>query len=142
MKLLLLGYSGHSADEVAGLLDATSSVLVDIRLAARSRLQAYNKGALSQALGTRYVHVPELGNLNYRTGGSIQIADIQQGAARLEQIGHGSLVLMCACRDAISCHRTVVGSELRAARGWPSQEIGRIADFLAERATRQPELGL
>ena len=50
-----------------GLMADAAAYLVDIRLSPRSQYKPeFNKSALEKQFPKRYVHIPELGNLNYR----------------------------------------------------------------------------
>jgi hypothetical protein len=88
--------------------------LLDIRYAARSRVPHWNKGALQKLLGERYVHVPALGNVRYKLGPPIEIADYAAGRAAIEACEYHAVVLLCACADAATCHRSTVGDLLKA----------------------------
>lgn len=112
-KVYTLGYSGRKPEQLLALLEDLDAVCFDIRLSARSMVPGWNKGPLSRLLGARYVHVPALGNLAYKTGGPIQIADYAAGKALIEA-SEKPVVLMCGCKDASLCHRSQVGAQLVA----------------------------
>jgi hypothetical protein len=65
-------------------VDTLGAVLVDICLVARSRIPHWNKGRLEELLGADYMHLPSLGNLNYKRGGAIEIAAYAMGKQSLE----------------------------------------------------------
>ena len=102
-----LGYSGLSADYVLRLAEELQATVVDIRLSPRSRRPEFNQGRLARLLGSRYVHIAELGNANYKNGGPIRILDLEAGLGLIETRLPGNLILMCACRDYTQCHRRV-----------------------------------
>ena len=116
-----LGYLGRTLPEILAILEERSAVLVDIRLVPYSRNKAFLKGALEPALGPRYVWVRGLGNLNFRTGGPVALADYEAGRAAILAL-QSPVVLMCACRDHERCHRSVVAQALTA-EGFEVEEI-------------------
>lgn len=111
-----------------------NGILVDVRMQPHTR--QWGKEELVRTLGSLYVHVPELGNVNYR-GGPIQLLDPGVGVARvLSMMDSQEVVLMCACEDYDRCHRKVVVQELVAAAPFL---IEPRALFPAQRKA-QPEL--
>ena len=116
-RVYLLGYAAPgAAEQLERWMADASVVLVDIRLAARSRwMREWNKGQLVKRWGDRYVHEPRLGNLNYRDRSQpIEIRDLSGGLATVtDLLDQGrSVVLLCACADASRCHRRVVAETL------------------------------
>jgi uncharacterized protein (DUF488 family) len=134
-QLYTMGYSGLSPAKVKKIVDNLGAVLVDIRLVARSRIPHWNKSRLEELFAGDYMHVPSLGNLNYKRGGSIAIANFALGKQSLEIIAsslHKPMVLMCACHNAETCHRTMVAAMLRA-DGFAVEELTpqRMANLMA-----------
>jgi len=84
--LYTLGYTGRKPVDVHQLAIAHRAMLVDIRFSPRSRAAYWQKGALERLLGDRYVHLQALGNVNYRTGGPVQLADYATGKAATERL--------------------------------------------------------
>ncbi|GHO68803.1 hypothetical protein KSC_076950 [Ktedonobacter sp. SOSP1-52] len=116
-QVYLLGYAApDAAEQLEQWMADASVVLVDIRLAARSRwLRQWNKGWLVRQWGDRYVHESRLGNLNYRDRSQpIKIRDLLGGLATVtDLLSQGrSVVLLCACMDESHCHRRVVADAL------------------------------
>jgi uncharacterized protein (DUF488 family) len=115
-----LGYSGWKPEALKAKVDALGALLLDIRYSPRSRRPEWRKEALRELWGAdwqqHYLHLVALGNRNYNTDRPIQLAAPEIGlnyvAAALR---HRPVVLLCACRDAALCHRSVA------------------ADFLSER---------
>lgn len=106
---------GYAAPNAALLLEALMSepntLLVDIRLSPLSRWSpAWRGSVLARRYGSRYQHLPAFGNVNYRTSGSIQLADVDAGIEwAMKHLLQGEhLVLLCACKDYVRCHRKVV----------------------------------
>ena len=120
--LYTIGYGGMSAGRLAKIVHALNAMLVDIRFRAASRKPEWNKGALLNLLGDRYVHVPSWGNELYRSGG-MKIANYQAGKKMIESIAM-PVVLLCACASPEECHRTVVGDMLRT-DGYTVTELTR-----------------
>jgi hypothetical protein len=103
------GWTPHSLLAEATRLNA---VVLDIRLNPTSMQPDWRKHELARALGGRYQHVPELGNLNYQ-GGPITIANLPVGLAHIRhELAHRSVILLCACANHQTCHRTTVVAEL------------------------------
>ncbi|MHB8958477.1 MAG: hypothetical protein ACYDAN_02510 [Candidatus Limnocylindrales bacterium] len=123
--LFTLGYAGlRGPDDLRRLLEGTPvSTIVDIRLSRWSRNRAFSGLARQtvEAAGLRYLYVPDLGNLAYRTGG-IQIKDVDAIEEVLALVDAGEAVgLMCACRQPQGCHRADVADE--AARRRPGLQV-------------------
>jgi uncharacterized protein (DUF488 family) len=122
------GYLGHSPGELRAAAERLGAFVVDIRFSATSRDPRWRGNALALSCGCTYMALPTLGNVNYKTGGPIEIADLEGGIAALESVGRpapqglGLPILLCACRDAATCHRAVVAKALRA-RGWRVEEL-------------------
>lgn len=119
-----LGYSGRSVEEIAAAVEERDALLFDIRLVARSRDPRWSGKQLRERFGERYRHVPALGNLNYKSGGPVALSDAEAGLAVVEEaIGAGqAVVLLCACKDAATCHRAAVAALLRG-RGYTVTEV-------------------
>jgi hypothetical protein len=71
----------------------------------------WQRSALEAEYGTRYHCAGRyLGNVNYGTGGPIELADATTGIRGLVQYlseGH-DLILLCGCAEYESCHRKTV----------------------------------
>lgn len=116
-----IGYSGRTRDELRRIVEELDVVLVDIRFVPYSRNPDFRKAALQKTLGDRYLHLQALGNRNYK-GGPVDLVDYQAGKAALEALARPAL-LMCMCKDPVTCHRTVVLRRL-AGEGFEVQEYG------------------
>jgi len=118
-----IGYSGREPVEIHRLALQLNAVVVDVRLSPRSRKPGWNKGRLTTMLGDRYLHLPELGNVNYK-GGPILLKDPDVGiAVVMRELEQRSVILMCICGELSKCHRRVVADQLKA-RGVSFTEIG------------------
>jgi uncharacterized protein (DUF488 family) len=109
-----IGYSGRQSGELLDLADRVEAVVVDIRFSPASRIPAWSRKRLSELLGGRYVHVRELGNKNYRSGGPIALVDYEAGRRQVERLLQElPVLLLCVCADPTECHRTFVADLLR-----------------------------
>ncbi len=118
-----IGYAGRSQDEIVEILNNLDAVLLDIRFSPYSRTQEFTGRDLQLRLGNRYIHVKELGNVNYKNGELIQIANYPAGKAVIEAITK-PVVLMCGCWNYTTCHRCTVARLLRLDH-FMVQEIAR-----------------
>ena len=120
-RLYTYGYSKGSIDDLIGYA-AAGAVIVDVRYRAASRNPVWAKSRLGGALTPQYCHLPSLGNVNYRSGGPIVLADADGG---LEKLGalleRAPVVILCACSDVRTCHRLTVANEAQAR--WPLLQV-------------------
>lgn len=110
-----LGYRQKTATMTLQQLVEWHVIIVDIRLKPYSRwARQYNKNAMIETYGERYIHIEELGNLHWNIPGSIKLKDADEGIAELiEVLKDGDVVLLCACREwDKGCHRTEVAKLL------------------------------
>lgn len=124
--LYTIGYSGLDRNALAAFVQAEGALVIDTRLVPQSRLPQWRKAALERALGERYRHVVELGNVNYKTDGPVELKDQTNGLRIvLQALAEQPVVLLCGCRDVVTCHRKTV-AELT---GWPRVEHLRPDDL-------------
>ena len=123
-RVFTFGYQGHDRAALIPFLWENDGVLVDVRLSPGSRNPEWSNGQLVRDLGDRYVHVPSLGNVNFRSGGPIQLRDPEAGIRAVEKLAakHGVVVVMCTCADYCTCHRRQVAELLRE-RGMAVEEL-------------------
>ncbi|MCZ7547396.1 MAG: DUF488 family protein [Anaerolineae bacterium] len=84
--------------ELVALVHDLDALVVDVRLAPRSRVREWNQAVMAAALGDRYLHVGALGNLNYKTAGTpVRLCDMEAGIAALEpaRAAGQSAILVC-----------------------------------------------
>jgi uncharacterized protein (DUF488 family) len=113
-----VGYTGVPIAAFQSFVDAHELLVVDVRHRPFGRNAVYNRAALQARFGGRYVHVPALGNVNYR-GGPIALVDEATGLEQVRALlAVGPIALLCVCADPTTCHRTVVTDRL-AAEGYP-----------------------
>lgn len=131
--LYTIGYSGLKLDDLHRYLERHNLALLDIRMSARARMPAWNKSNLIRTLGARYHHVPELGNVNYKNDGPIQINDLDAGEAIVREFlsRYEGAVLMCACKDLHTCHRHTVSETLSESMEIPVTHLtsGSVSDL-------------
>ncbi len=122
MKLYTLGYSGWNVEAITTFLESVNGVAVDVRMAPRSRVAAFNGTAFSRLLGERYYWLADFGNINYKSNGPIAIANFDKGVERLAPLRTAgrAIVLMCGCPDVNVCHRKILAERLAElwARKW------------------------
>lgn len=122
VKVYTLGYLGRTQDDLAAIVERLDAKLLDIRFSPFSRNQQFAGWALKRRLTDQnYQHIKPLGNVNYKNGGPIEIADFPAGLEVIRQSVR-PVILMCACRDAAGCHRTVVAKMLQD-EGFTVEEI-------------------
>src|SRR5262245_8952394 len=92
----------------------------------------WRRAYLQQTFGAQYIHLPALGNRNYRsTGGPIVLADyptgLQQARTLLSQ--WPALILLCTCSTLAACHRLLVAAHL-------AHDLGERVEHLALQMAR------
>jgi uncharacterized protein (DUF488 family) len=121
VKLWTFGYSGKRVEDLAARLEAMpDAMLIDVRLMPRSRAVEWSGTALHQRFGTRYLHLRQFGNVNYKTNGPILLADAEGGISALANAvctrphpeKRAMVVLLCACLVRAHCHREAVAAIL------------------------------
>ena len=122
-KIYTFGYQGQNQALLSDALKEINGVLVDVRLAARSRVPAWNKSHLHELLKDRYVHIRNLGNLNYKNDGPVEIVDLETGLQEVLLLAkRRSVVLTCVCKNLCGCHRETISNALRE-RGIETEEF-------------------
>lgn len=114
------GYQGLKLDDLAAFLEAHDADLFDIRFKPWSPNPNFTKHAFQARFGDRYHHVVELGNRLYKSA-SIELVDFETGLRRIEASPR-PVVLLCACANPETCHRTVV-ARLLTERGLTVTEL-------------------
>ena len=112
--IYLAGYSRQTLPTLSSAVNSLGVTMVDVRLTPVSRIPDFNRAALEAQFGARYVWLGEWGNLHHKSEQAwkhIQIKDFEAGLARFEAID-GPVMLLCACYDALKCHRHWLGNRL------------------------------
>lgn len=117
--IFTLGYSGRKPQEVLRFVTEHDALLVDVRYSPTSRVPHWNRAALLALTKGHYRHVKEYGNANFNMPGHpIRLADPERAADMLaEVIRWRSVILLCACKRAADCHRSVAAAHLAARTG-------------------------
>lgn len=112
-QLYDLGYSQiQDSDLLLQLIGKLDAIVIDVRFSPKSRGPQWRASNLQSQFGDRYIHIPELGNVNYK-GGPIKLLDEDSGLAKLNLMAQSSsLVLMCVCSNRDTCHRLTIVKEM------------------------------
>lgn len=143
------GYTGTKLAHWEGAAAKLALTVIDTRINPISRNPVWNTANLQAALGIRYVHVPQLGNRNYKNGGAIAIVDLTTGLKQVTpylKTGR-SVLLMCACTHHETCHRSVVAAALSEATGcevvhWNTDDLRNIGEAVTPKAAEGMPLQL
>lgn len=135
-----IGHSTHASERFLGLLTGAGvTAIADVRSAPYSRhTPQFNRDTLSQSLAACAIQYVFLGReLGARSGdpscyenGRVQygrLAATELFRAGLDRVVQGShrfrVALMCAEKEPIECHRTVLVAQALAQRGVPIEHI-------------------
>jgi hypothetical protein len=114
--VVLAGYEGRRLPSLVAAVEALDATLLDIRFSPYSRNPAWNRKALTEALGDRYRWVKPWGNVLYQGGPTdCQIADFTAGLAVWDALT-GPTILLCRERRSAECHRMTVATMLAEVR--------------------------
>ena len=119
-KIFTTGYTAKDINDLRPMLDVLEAVLVDIRFAPYSQILHWRQVYLKVLLGSKYLHIPNLGNRTYKED-KITIQNLQLGLETVFSLNKNAL-LMCACETAEKCHRRVIIAELKM-RNIETEEI-------------------
>ncbi len=168
---MTIGHSRHSMEGFLELLqEHRVTAIADVRSTPHSRTDHFCQAPLRTALegaGVRYVYLgQELGARRdepecYVDGQAVydRVAKLPAFAAGVERLRRGAerlrIALMCAEKEPLDCHRTVLISRFLSLAGWrvehiladgslePQSETDRrlVAMMGVERSLFEPELG-
>jgi uncharacterized protein (DUF488 family) len=162
LRVFTIGHSTHSADHVSGLLRRNGvTAIADVRSQPYSRMNPqFNREAFAAKLKGQGISYSFLGrelgarseDPNCYVNGQVQygrIAGTELFQAGLERIRLGaerySIALMCAEKDPLTCHRTVLVARRLCERGFEVSHIredGRIEPHEAALDRLLREVGL
>lgn len=115
--LYAFGYAGfRQSDDLHAALGDRVDVVADIRLVPLSRDSTWSRRTRQtvEDAGYEYIHVSGLGNLNYKAGGPVKLADPAAVGGIIERLEHGANVaVMCVCWNPDTCHRRNVADLVR-----------------------------
>jgi uncharacterized protein (DUF488 family) len=113
--LYTLGYTGIKPAQLLAKVEMLGAIVLDVRYSPRSRAHQWNGIEMARLLGQHYQHVPALGNINYKSGGPVEINMPQVGVPQVMAIlAARSAILLCACPDHETCHRSIVAGLVQA----------------------------
>ena len=126
MNLYTFGYRGRSFSDLSDHVVRGEHLVADIRFSPKSPWSPFwSRKNLKERFGSSYEHIRDLGNIQYRTHGVIEIADIKRGCERLEFFLNLGItpILLCACEEYDHCHRKVVAEYVCNKLGIESKEF-------------------
>lgn len=114
--LYTFGYQGTSLKSFAEWAIRSGVIVVDTRLHPWSPRPEWRPEAIRAALPVdHYGRMTSLGNVNYKSGGPIKIADPDYGVPIVAGLlNKAPVVLLCACKHVNTCHRRVVAELISA----------------------------
>jgi uncharacterized protein (DUF488 family) len=111
------GYNAWSFYEFKAKTEELGKILVvDVRYSPKSFNPFWSKKNLKKYFGEHYIHIKNLGNVNYRNGKPIKIYNLDKGCKQLlNSLGkdYDDCLLLCACEDVEECHRKVIVKKLQ-----------------------------
>lgn len=120
-RIFATGYTGRDINDLKPLVDALGAILVDIRFAPYSQVMVWRQVYLKTLLGSKYLHIANLGNREFKEKGKVSIQNLSLGIETLLGL-NTNLILFCVCAEAKDCHRRVIARELQK-RGIETTEI-------------------
>lgn len=118
-----VGYATWTPEQLRAEAQRLGAVVFDIRMNPTSMRPEWRKAALRQTFGSAYSHVPALGNRNYR-GGPMELAAPARALPLVQaQLARTPIILLCACRDWQSCHRSLAAAHLAEYTGVPVEHL-------------------
>ena len=120
--IYMTGHAGQEVPRLPDLMDFLDAGLIDIRFAPNlSKQIQWRKDYLRLLLGSRYRHIPHLGNRLSRKTGQPSIQNLALGIKIITEMG-ANLLLMCECRSPEQCHRAIISDSLKT-EGFETEEI-------------------
>src|SRR5258707_426480 len=117
MKVYPYGYTAYEAQITHLMQEHTQLVMIDTRFTPWSNRPEWRTKTLKATYGERYRRAGQyLGNLNYKNGGPICLADPAAGLRGLRHwLQHGyDLLLLCGCAVYERCHLKTIVEALQA----------------------------
>lgn len=113
------GYTGRKPEELKRYVRELGALLVDVRYSPASRVPQWTRNGLIMLVGRdNYRHERGLGNVNYKLGGPIELADPEPSVEALAGIlMFAPVILLCACARLDTCHRAMVADLLARRTG-------------------------
>lgn len=117
-----LGYAAWTLDAIVNTVVKLDAVLIDTRLVPASRNHQFNRKSIAQEFAhlesngrAHYQWVKGFGNVNYKDGRKpVVLFNFEVGMQEIQMHvqRRRAIVLMCMCREAVRCHRSVVADML------------------------------
>jgi len=116
IKIYTAGYKVWSFYEFKTKVEELGKILVvDVRYSPYSFNPFWTKKNLKKHF-ENYIHIANLGNVNYKNGRPIKIYSLDKGCKQLlNSLGkdYNACLLLCACEDVEKCHRKVIVEKLK-----------------------------
>lgn len=125
--IYMVGYADETAEtQVERFMRLPRALLVDIRFSPRSRwYPLWNRTALERRYGHQYLWEPRLGNVHYQHKDlGIQLDEGHEDAVcelAVLLVEGVSLILLCACKNPRTCHRSLVAKLIQDVLPAPRQ---------------------
>jgi hypothetical protein len=115
------GYGGQQPDTLRRHRDNLNALLLDVRMQAWSKAAQWRPDGLKLLVGqSNYLHLPQLGNVNYKNGGPIRLADPDAALPLVREVlAERPVILLCGCANILTCHRAVAARVLGRKLGAP-----------------------
>ena len=110
-KIFTTGYTGKTLQSLHQTAEELGAMIVDIRFSPHSRNPSFNLANMRKVLGDAYIHMPELGNADYKSN-NIRLVNYPAGREKLRAL-QVPAILLCACKDPKTCHRTHIAQLLK-----------------------------
>lgn len=109
-----LGYQNvKDISTLVTVVKRLDAILIDVRYSPKSRNTTWSGSNLKKVFGERYIHIPELGNVNYKNDHAIELFNKEKGLKILEgYLTQKNVIIMCACWNRKACHRKLVSRYL------------------------------
>jgi len=113
--IFTVGYHNISRKDLKDKVNEKDAAIIDIRYIPFSRNLFWTQDQLQEVFGSRYYHIKQLGNVNYKIKNSFKISDINAGLESLSPIleKYKNIFLLCACKDLKTCHRLIIAEEIK-----------------------------
>ena len=121
-RIFTTGYGGgKNINDLKPLIERLGAILADIRFTPYSQVMVWRQIYLKTLLGSRYLHIPNLGNRSFKEPDKITIQNLKLGIETLLSL-NSNLILFCGCEKFENCHRRLISEEL-SKRGIETVEI-------------------
>jgi hypothetical protein len=92
-RIYATGYLGRDIKDLKPLVESLFAILIDIRFAPYSQVMVWRQIYLKTLLGNKYLHIPNLGNLEFKKTGKISIQNLNLGIETLLSLNTNLLLL-------------------------------------------------